>query len=155
MESYDRIKCNIFIIMLIAMTLDSFLVQMGKRLATIREDSGLKQIPFAEMLEVSQSGYNSYERGLREIPVRVLRLLYTKLNVNPVWMMTGEGNPYNRDDLDLFQSVVRLVDQYISREGCSVEPERREKLIRFLIEYARQHGEFNAEIAEKYLRSAL
>jgi len=29
----------------------------------------------------------------REIPVRVLRAFYTKFNVNPVWMMTGEGSP--------------------------------------------------------------
>lgn len=137
------------------MAQDSFLVQMGKRLATVREDSGLKQIPFAEALEVSQSGYNSYERGQREIPVRVLRLLYTKFNVNPAWMMTGEGNPYNRDDIDLFHRVAESVDRYMERENCRVEPERRQKLIRFLIEYAREHGEFTDAIAEKYLRSVI
>ena len=131
------------------------LQQMGKRLATIRENSGLKQIPFAEALEVSQGGYNAYERGQREIPVRVLRALYAKFNVNPVWMLTGEGNPYNRDTVDLYHEVTGQVDAFIQREKCEVDPDKRLKLIRFLIDYAEQHGEFSGEIAEKYLRSAI
>ncbi|OYR31379.1 hypothetical protein CES86_0871 [Brucella lupini] len=47
------------------------------------------------------------------------------------------------------------VDAFIAREYCQVEPEKRLKLIRFLIDYAEQHGEFTEEIAEKYLRSAI
>ncbi len=137
------------------LTQDTLLIQMGKRLAMIRENSGLKQIPFAEALEVSQGGYNTYERGQREIPVRVLRALYTKFNVNPVWMMTGEGSPYNRDTVDLYHDVTNQVDAFIVRENCQVEPDKRLKLIRFLIDYAEQHGEFTEEIAEKYLRSAI
>ncbi|OCW57230.1 helix-turn-helix domain-containing protein [Hoeflea olei] len=136
-------------------TQDTLLIQMGKRLAMIREHSGLKQIPFAEALEVSQGGYNTYERGQREIPVRVLRSLYAKFNVNPVWMMTGEGSPYNRDTVDLYHEVTNQVDAFIVRENCQVEPDKRLKLIRFLIDYAEQHGEFTEEIAEKYLRSAI
>jgi transcriptional regulator with XRE-family HTH domain len=136
-------------------TQDTLLIQMGKRLAMIRENSGLKQIPFAEALDVSQGGYNTYERGQREIPVRVLRALHVKFNVNPVWMMTGEGSPFNRDAVDLYHEVTTTVDTYIRRENCLVEPEKRLKLIRFLIDYADHHGEFTEEIAEKYLRSAL
>nr|WP_278434340.1 helix-turn-helix transcriptional regulator [Brucella anthropi] len=136
-------------------TQDTLLIQMGKRLAMIRENSGLKQIPFAEALDVSQGGYNTYERGQREIPVRVLRALHVKFNVNPVWMMTGQGSPYNQDTVDLYHEVTATVDAYIAREQRMVEPDKRLKLIRFLIDYAEQHGDFTQEIAEKYLRSAL
>lgn len=115
----------------------------------------MKQVPFAEALEVSQSAYNTYERGQREIPVRLLHLLFTKFNVNPAWMLTGEGSPYVQDDLDLFQRVSDSVDEFVRRENCSVDSEKRLKLIRFLVDYARQHGEFNDGIAEKYLRSAI
>lgn len=128
---------------------------MGKRLAMVRENSGLKQIPFAEALEVSQGGYNTYERGQREIPVRVLRALHVKFNVNAVWMMTGQGSPYNRDVVDLYHQVTTTVDAYIAQQQSQVDPDKRLKLIRFLIDYAEQHGDFSEEIAEKYLRSAL
>jgi hypothetical protein len=70
-------------------------------------------------------------------------------------MLTGEGSPYNRDKVDLYHHVTVSVDAFIARENCQVEPEKRLKLIRFLIDYAEQHGEFTEEIAEKYLRSAI
>lgn len=134
---------------------DRFIEAMGQRLGKVRKDSGLKQVPFAEALEVSQSAYNTYERGNREIPAKLLRLLHVKFNVNPVWMLTGEGNPYNRDTVDLYHDVTGQVDAFIQREKCEVDPDKRLKLIRFLIDYAEQHGEFSEEIAEKYLRSAI
>ncbi|MFK0684013.1 helix-turn-helix transcriptional regulator [Ochrobactrum sp. BD67] len=134
---------------------DGFLEAMGQRLRKIRKDSGLKQVPFAEALEVSQSAYNTYERGSREMPAKLLRLLHVKFNVNPAWMLTGDGSPYNRDNVDLYHQVTGAVDAFIAREYCQVEPEKRLKLIRFLIDYAEQHGEFTEEIAEKYLRSAI
>ncbi|WP_027487991.1 helix-turn-helix domain-containing protein [Allorhizobium undicola] len=134
---------------------DGFMEAMGQRLGKIRKDSGLKQVPFSEALEVSQSAYNTYERGNREIPAKLLRLLHVKFNVNPAWMLTGEGSPYNRDTVDLYHQVTGAVDAFIARENCQVEPDKRLKLIRFLIDYAEQHGEFTEEIAEKYLRSAI
>ncbi|WPE20796.1 helix-turn-helix transcriptional regulator [Shinella zoogloeoides] len=134
---------------------NGFMEAMGQRLGNIRKDSGLKQVPFAEALEVSQSAYNTYERGNREIPAKILRLLHVKFNVNPVWMLTGEGSPYNRDTVDLYHQVTGAVDAFIAKENCQVEPDKRLKLVRFLIDYAEQHGEFTEEIAEKYLRSAI
>ncbi len=134
---------------------DGFMEAMGQRLVKIRMDSGLKQVPFAEALEVSQSAYNTYERGNREMPAKLLRLLHLKFNVNPAWMLTGEGSPYNRDKVDLYHQVTGAVNAFIARENCQVEPDKRLKLIRFLIDYAEQHGEFTEEIAEKYLRSAI
>lgn len=134
---------------------DKLLVQMGRRLAHVREKSGLKQIPFAETLQVSQGGYNTYERGQREIPVRVLRTLYTKFNVNPVWMMTGEGGMFNQDVVDLYHQISVQVDNFIGQGSLTVEPDKRLKLVRFLIGYAEQHGELTEETVSNYLRSAI
>ncbi|APO76816.1 hypothetical protein AM571_CH04038 [Rhizobium etli 8C-3] len=67
----------------------------------------------------------------------------------------GEGSPYNQDTVDLYHQVMGAVDAFIARENCRVEPDKRLKLIRFLIDYAEQHGEFTEEIAEKHLRSAI
>lgn len=134
---------------------NGFMEDMGERLGRIRKDSGLNQVPFAEELEVSQSAYNTYERGHREIPVKLLRLLYLKFNVNPAWMLTGQGSPYNRDNLDLYHTIIATVDAFIANEDAHVGAEKRKKLIRFLIDHAEEQGDFNEESAKKYLRSAL
>lgn len=133
----------------------AFLVEMGKRLARIRKDSGLNQIPFAEALDISQSAYTTYERGQREMPARLLRSLHDKFNVNPTWMITGDGSPYNAEQSDLQRAVVCCVDRFLLRDGSHVSDEKRTRLIQYLIDFAEQHGEFTEEIAEKYLRSAV
>jgi transcriptional regulator with XRE-family HTH domain len=128
---------------------------MGKRLARIRKDSGLNQVPFAEALEISQSAYTTYERGQREMPARLLRILHDKFNVNPAWMITGEGQTYNPEQSDLHLAIVASVDRFLLREGSEVSDDKRKRLIQFLVDFAEQHGEFTEEIAEKYLRSAI
>lgn len=134
---------------------NGFMEDMGERLGKIRKDSGLNQVPFAEELEVSQSAYNTYERGNREIPMKLLRLLYIKFNVNPTWMLTGQGSPYNRDNFELYHAIVATVDTFIANDGSQVEVEKRKKLIRFLMDHAEEQGDFNEDSAKKYLRSAL
>jgi hypothetical protein len=70
-------------------------------------------------------------------------------------MLTGEGSPYNRAKVDLYHQVTGAVDAFFARQNCQVKPDKRLKLILFLIDCAEQHGEFTEEIAEKYLRSAI
>ena len=66
------------------------------------------QVLFAEAPEVSQSAYNTYERGQREIPLTVLYLRYSTFNVNPIWMMTGESSRHNQDRTKLQRMLHRL-----------------------------------------------
>lgn len=133
----------------------SHISEMGKRLAKIREQSGLKQIPFAKALNVSQAGYNSYERGQREMPLRVVRALYENFNVNPLWLMTGEGSTYCQDSLELFQRIDSKIDRFLSEQNTSFDVEKKNRVKRFLVEYSEQNGNLPDEFIDTYLRSTI
>lgn len=63
---------------------------MGKRLRRVRSDLGMTQMDMAEVLEVSEGHYKKLERGVYDLDVKKLILLYSKLQVDPLFIMTGE-----------------------------------------------------------------
>lgn len=46
-------------------------MEMHQRLRDLREDANLKQENIARILGMKQQQYSEYERGKREIPIRV------------------------------------------------------------------------------------
>jgi len=55
---------------------------MFKRLRELREDHDLTQKEIAQILNMSQTGYNQYEIGKNDIPTRVLITLAQYYNVS-------------------------------------------------------------------------
>lgn len=64
-------------------------VEIGTRLAQVRQDLGLSQSEMAERLDISLRAYQSYERAERELPFSVATRLYLSFDVNPVWLALG------------------------------------------------------------------
>lgn len=60
-------------------------------LMDIRNSYRLKQKEFADMLGVSSSVVSNVEGGFRPISKKLQTLLVEKLNVNPSYLLTGEG----------------------------------------------------------------
>src|SRR5258708_4062508 len=56
--------------------------EIGKNLARVRQDRGIKQIELAKKLNVSQSNVSSYERGLLRIPADLLACIAKLLQVS-------------------------------------------------------------------------
>ena len=50
----------------------------------------------AKNLNIATSTYQYYERGERDTPGSVIKIL-TMYGVNPVWMIIGDGPPYLKD----------------------------------------------------------
>jgi transcriptional regulator with XRE-family HTH domain len=65
----------------------------GKRLIVIKKALSLDQKGMAEKLGISRSTYQHYERGERSARGWVLEKLIS-FGVNPVWLLTGEGQPF-------------------------------------------------------------
>lgn len=63
---------------------------IGRRLKRIRMDLGMDYPDMAELLEISDGHYRKIERGVYGLDVRKLMLLYTKLQVDPLYLLTGE-----------------------------------------------------------------
>ena len=53
-----------------------------RRLRDLREDSDLKQIDIAEILDIKQTVYSRYERGFQTIPLQHLIKLADYYNVS-------------------------------------------------------------------------
>ena len=71
---------------------------MNFRIRALREDKDLKQKVNAEYLMCDQSLYSKYERGEREMPLRlVVRLAeYYNVSVDYLVGLTDEAAPYPR-----------------------------------------------------------
>lgn len=65
------------------------------RVIKIRTDAGMNQAKFAEQLNLDRSTISMYESGKRGFSKRTLSDICEKFNVNPEWLETGEGEPYN------------------------------------------------------------
>lgn len=60
---------------------------IADRFKELREDSGLDQIKFAEMIGVPRQTVSKIETGRQEVSPRVLREIYFKLGVSPEYLL--------------------------------------------------------------------
>lgn len=65
------------------------------RIIKIRTDAELSQAEFGNKLNVGNSTVSLLESGKRNLSKRTAADICEKFNVNPVWLETGEGEPYN------------------------------------------------------------
>lgn len=68
---------------------DDFNAEVAVRLSAVRAASGLTQAKFAQSIDISDRAYVNYERGTREIPASVLRVLLDVYGIDPAWVLTG------------------------------------------------------------------
>lgn len=64
------------------MILNSKMINMTSKIKDLREDNDLTQAQVAEFLMCDQSLYSKYERGERDIPLRLLIKLAEYYNVS-------------------------------------------------------------------------
>lgn len=65
-------------------------MQDFQRLKELRKTKELSQLDMAELLELSQGQYSAIENGRASITYRHLQILREQLDVDPLWVMTGE-----------------------------------------------------------------
>ena len=67
-----------------------------KRLRDLREDKDLKQIDIADLLQIQQTVYSRYERGLQNIPLEHLLTLADFYNTSTDYILgrTNQVTPY-------------------------------------------------------------
>jgi transcriptional regulator with XRE-family HTH domain len=69
----------------------------SERFEQIREASGLKGSEFAEQLGIPYRSYMNYKGG-RTPPADVLGKLVELFDVDPTWLMTGEGEAFEAEN---------------------------------------------------------
>ncbi|MDR5645371.1 helix-turn-helix domain-containing protein [Burkholderia cenocepacia] len=118
-----------------------------QRLAHVREHVELSQEKMAGRLGISLRAYANYERGERAIPIDVVRALYEKFSVDPVWLLTGEGSMLvDRDvryrlDQRTLNAVIATVERIERRLGSPLPTTRQARLIGLLYEQCQLLGD--------------
>ncbi len=64
-----------------------------RRIRDLREDNDLTQRQIAKMLNMPQSQYNRYERGLRDVPTDILIMLADIFKTSADYILERTDNP--------------------------------------------------------------
>ncbi|MFP3562956.1 helix-turn-helix domain-containing protein [Paraburkholderia sp. SIMBA_030] len=117
-----------------------------QRLAQVREHLDLSQEKMARQLGLSLRAYANYERGERAVPLELLRALYKQFSVDPVWLMTSEGNMIlDRDvryrlDQKTLDGVLVVVERIEQRLEAPLDAKKKARLIGLLYEQCQLLG---------------
>ncbi|CAB3669467.1 hypothetical protein LMG27174_02075 [Paraburkholderia rhynchosiae] len=123
-----------------------------QRVAQVREHLGLSQDKMARQLGLSLRAYANYERGERAIPIELLRGLYERFSVDPVWLLSGDGSMIlDRDvryrlDQKTLDSVLVSVERIEQRLEAPLDAKKKARLIGLLYEQCQLLGESAEQI---------
>ena len=86
--------------------------ELNRRLGAIRKKLNLKQVEFADLIEIDQSNYSRTENGHSSISYPVICNLIYKVNVNPMYLFFGEGEIFRNENnpLSTKEALVRIED---------------------------------------------
>lgn len=106
---------------------------MGKkseRLEEIRQELGLNKSAFAQLMGIEPRYYShiSTENGKGNLRTEHLEALFKNANVNPLWVLTGEGDRYVRISTEFVAAdeptedqVNALYDLVVIQEGADFD----------------------------------
>lgn len=87
-----------------------------KRLAMLREKSGLSQQEISKRLGIARTTYASYEQGAREPDISMLNKLSSFHGVSVEWLINGRDREMNPEIEKMIEDILELNDkdqQYI------------------------------------------
>jgi transcriptional regulator with XRE-family HTH domain len=108
--------------------------EFGERLAQLRSHLQLSQVAFAQELGCSVRAYINYERGEREPPLALVRAVYERYRVEPLWLIGAMGKVpvteiARKLDIELLLHVVDRIDRHLARLNKRLKPASRRRLI--------------------------
>ena len=116
--------------------------KIGERLLRIRQDRKLSQTDFAAAIGVSQSAYNNYERGDRDIPSYLLLEIFIKFEIDPIFILTGEGSHAGYIP-ELMIASGKAVESAITDSGVEFDASQKWEMINFVYLQAVREGAVN------------
>lgn len=125
--------------------------QYNERVGKVREHFSLSQTEMAQRVDISLRAYQNYERGEREIPVALVRALYTEFRIDPVWLLTGLGQMILAEDQrklldqELLDRVVEAVENFETDLEKALSVEHKSRLIGLLYEKSQLLSEVAGE----------
>lgn len=120
------------------------IADISARVHSLRKIAGVTQAEVAKRLEVSVGAYQNYEKGSRDIPSSTAIKLCSFFDVNPRWLLLGDGARSKKEHVVLEDSVI-LVREFVANQRPEVSFQKEASLIVMVFEYMRNHEETNPE----------
>lgn len=125
-------------------------MSIGTRFLEIRKAKGLNQVDVAATIGVSHGALVNYEKG-RDPPASVIIAFGKAYDVNPTWLLLGEGRPDPNSLDNLYNRSINIAWTYLARAGDEVGKDNLVKLGSALFQYLTEHGDISEAMTEKLL----
>lgn len=96
-------------------------IEFGRRLASIRQNSKLSQSQIAQKLNIAQSTYAGYEKGVRKIPLEIIVQLSKILNISPTILILGDEANIVKDYTIFEQELIKKYRQLTAEQQGAIE----------------------------------
>ena len=96
-------------------------IEFGRRLASIRQNSKLSQSQIAQKLNIAQSTYAGYEKGVRKIPLEIIVQLSKILNISPTILIFGDEANIVKDYTISEQELIKKYRQLTAEQQGAIE----------------------------------
>lgn len=111
--------------------------KLNERLKILRKQLNITQKKFGEYMGIKTSTYSDIENGRRELTERNKTLLCNSLNINPIWLETGQGKMFLNDDIDIINELaiqynLDTIDIEILTAYINLPDEDRSKIKNFI-----------------------
>ena len=124
----------------------------AERVKKVRKLFNMNQTQFAEVLCVSSATISQMESGKISVSRRNAKLLEEKFGVNPVWLLYGTGEMFNRTDV-FTESVLSKLQQV---SGTAYAPGKNAdttvKDIGQILEMIEQKDQLKKEASDRLIR---
>ena len=96
-------------------------IEFGRRLASIRQNSKLSQSQIAQKLNIAQSTYAGYEKGVRKIPLEIIVQLSKILNISPTVLILGVEANIVKEYTISEQELIKKYRQLTAEQQGAIE----------------------------------
>ena len=96
-------------------------IEFGRGLASIRQNSKLSQSQIAQKLNIAQSTYAGYEKGVRKIPLEIIVQLSKILNISPTVLILGDEANIVKEYTISEQELIKKYRQLTAEQQGAIE----------------------------------
>ncbi|WP_435246702.1 helix-turn-helix domain-containing protein [Streptomyces sp. NRRL F-5630] len=121
---------------------------LGKRITSLRKQSGLTQEELAKKLNVSRSALSQYELGTRDPNYELLIKIANFFEVTTDYLLTGKElnssmNPHKGDLMDQALKVLDSPETFIAASDGKITPEMQEYVLEYILEELKKNKDRN------------
>ncbi len=128
-----------------------FGLQFGMRLKKAREQKNITRKAIANRVGVHTNTYGLYERGNRVPDAIMIRTICDILQVNYIWLFTGEGPMHMPDNSiglepELLEKIIFKVEEHLKNSKMILSAAKKAEIISILYEEALEKEEWREQL---------